>query len=441
MLTAAAFAAGLAFPGSVPPFFWAIAFSVLTLQLAHARDMYTPPFRLPVIDSGRLLITASALAVAILISLRVAVADSPNVVAESVVLGLFAAAFLLAGRIVLVSSVRRAEACVPTLIVGAGMVGRVVAKRLREHPELGLAPVGFLDNEPLYLDDETADLPVLGASWDLERIVEEHQIGHVLVTFSTAPTNVLISLLKRCENLGLQTSYVPRLYERSTEQFAVGRLGSIPIVSFQASNPRSWRFGLKYTLDRIAALLALVLFAPIMAAVAVAVWISLGRPILFRQARVGRDGELFEMLKFRSMRAPEGPEDEQNVVASTEVAPGGVEGADRRTRVGAFIRRTSLDELAQLFNVIKGDMSFVGPRPERPEFVEVFEESIYRYEERHRVKPGITGWAQVNGLRGKTSIADRAEWDSYYIENWSLWFDVKIFLLTLVAVLRSAEVE
>ena len=118
-----------------------------------------------------------------------------------------------------------------------------------------------------------------------------------------------------------------------------------------------------------------------------------------------------------------------------DTAPGGVEGADRRTRVGAFLRRTSLDELPQILNVLKGDMSFVGPRPERPQFVAVFEQTVHRYGDRHRVKSGITGWAQVNGLRGKTSVADRAEWDNYYIDNWSLWLDIRILLRTIPVVL------
>ena len=142
------------------------------------------------------------------------------------------------------------------------------------------------------------------------------------------------------------------------------------------------------------------------------------------------------MLKFRTMvDAPN--EEQQEERFDPNVAPGGVEGADRRTRVGAFLRRWSLDELPQLVNVLKGEMSLVGPRPERPEFVELFEPRIHRYDERHRVRAGITGWAQINGLRGQTSLSDRVEWDNYYIENWSLWLDFKILLMTVVAVVRD----
>jgi lipopolysaccharide/colanic/teichoic acid biosynthesis glycosyltransferase len=172
---------------------------------------------------------------------------------------------------------------------------------------------------------------------------------------------------------------------------------------------------------------------PVLAAAALAVRWSVGGPILFRQARVGRDGREFEILKFRTMR---NGDVEEPFPLDGDLAPGGVEGSDRRTRVGTFLRKTSIDELPQLLNVLKGDMSLVGPRPERPEYVTEFAKRIYRYGERHRVKSGITGWAQVHGLRGKTSISDRAEWDNYYIENFSLWLDLKIVLLTGVTILR-----
>jgi lipopolysaccharide/colanic/teichoic acid biosynthesis glycosyltransferase len=163
----------------------------------------------------------------------------------------------------------------------------------------------------------------------------------------------------------------------------------------------------------------------------------MGRPIFFRQVRVGRDGVPFEILKFRSMKLPTREELEAQARAIAEGLPGGVEGVDRRTKVGVFIRRTSLDELPQLLNVLRGEMSIVGPRPERPEFVSRFESSVYRYTDRHRVKAGITGWAQVHGLRGKTSIDDRAEWDNWYVENFSLWLDVKILLMTAAAIFSA----
>ena len=177
-----------------------------------------------------------------------------------------------------------------------------------------------------------------------------------------------------------------------------------------------------------------MLTAPIFAVAAVGTLVSVGGPVFFRQPRVGRDGRRFEMLKFRSMRTVSEPVILPDLPADT--APGGIEGDDRRTRFGAFLRRTSLDELPQLLNVVRGEMSLIGPRPERPDFVRLFERNVPRYGDRHRVKSGITGWAQVHGLRGKTSLSDRVEWDNFYIENWSLWLDVKILLMTVLAVRR-----
>jgi lipopolysaccharide/colanic/teichoic acid biosynthesis glycosyltransferase len=169
---------------------------------------------------------------------------------------------------------------------------------------------------------------------------------------------------------------------------------------------------------------------------AIAVRLSLGSPVLYRQRRVGRDAVEFDLLKFRSMTNAS-CERESVPELDGDTAPGGVEGADRRTRVGAFLRRTAIDELPQLLNVLRGEMSLVGPRPERPEYAARFRESVRRYDRRVRVKAGMTGWAQINGLRGKTSMSDRVEWDNHYIENWSLWFDLKILVATIPAVFFS----
>jgi len=204
--------------------------------------------------------------------------------------------------------------------------------------------------------------------------------------------------------------------------------------------PKGWQFAVKHALDRVTAALLLLLLGPLVLVSTIAVKLSSRGPVFFRQRRVGRDGRPFDLLKFRSMRLPGDPRGEgPSAPLPDDTAPGGVEGADRRTAVGRLMRRLSIDELPQLFNVLRGDMSLVGPRPERPEFVELFERRVSRYEDRHRVKSGITGWAQVHGLRGKTSLSDRIEWDNYYIENWSLKLDLKILLLTIAAVFRPVE--
>jgi exopolysaccharide biosynthesis polyprenyl glycosylphosphotransferase len=295
--------------------------------------------------------------------------------------------------------------------------------------------VGYLDADPVpeeMVPDRT--IPVLGAPADLDRVAKATRAEHVVLGFSNAPDRLLIPLVQECEDLGLEVSLVPRLFESVNVRVGLEHVGGLPLFGLRSIDPRGWQFAAKHLFDRGAAALLLLLLAPLLLTVAVAVKLSSRGPVFFRQTRIGRDGHTFEMLKFRSMRWEERKGADDNVLLlPSDLAPGGVEGADRRTPFGTLLRRTSIDELPQLINVLKGDMSLVGPRPERPEFVELFGSRIYRYDDRHRVKSGITGWAQVNGLRGKTSLRDRVEWDNHYIENWSLGLDLKILLMTLAA--------
>jgi lipopolysaccharide/colanic/teichoic acid biosynthesis glycosyltransferase len=402
----AAIAAGHATGMATPPARWALAYGCIAILLYQARSLYRVPLTLRIIDDLRVLMTATTLAAVIAITFRLVVSPAPHIAAEFVRLWAFALVYVSAGRVALAWSQiverRRGEGCRRTLIVGAGRIGCLTARRLLEHPEVGLQPVAFLDKEPLEEERIGVGLPVAGASSDL----------------------------------GCTVSVVPRLFESVPERLTIEHLGGVPLITAHHADPRGAHYAIKYALDRLVAFLLLLLVLPALGAAALAVWLSLGRPILFRQRRVGRDRRPFDMLKFRTMHErverPAHPED-----LPEGLAPGGVEGEDRRTRVGRVLRRTSLDELPQLFNVLKGEMSIVGPRPERPEYVSRFEESVDGYRDRHRVKAGITGWAQVHGLRGKTSIADRAEWDNYYIQNFSLWLDLKILLKTAAALLDS----
>jgi exopolysaccharide biosynthesis polyprenyl glycosylphosphotransferase len=239
---------------------------------------------------------------------------------------------------------------------------------------------------------------------------------------------------------------VPRMFDMINNRVGYDTVGGLPLMSFSTVDPQGLPFMVKHAFDRVLALVLLVVLSPVIALAGLAVRLSSPGPILFSQRRVGRDGKVFSFYKFRSMRTPEGQgsggEGEISALEfllGGDTAPGGVEGTDRRTAVGRFLRRTSLDELPQLLNVLRGDMSIIGPRPERPEFVELFRHDITRYGDRHRVKSGITGWAQVHGLRGQTSLAERVEWDNYYIAHWSLGLDVKILALTFVALFRNAE--
>jgi exopolysaccharide biosynthesis polyprenyl glycosylphosphotransferase len=416
---------------------WLAVYGVLVLLILYARGMYEWHLRLRTLDDVRTVLTSTLLAGMGVITLRLLLpGDVDDLAGQSIRLWAFSAVYLAAGRVALdwsQAKARRAgETARPTLIVGAGRVGRLTAKRLLEHPEFGLRPVGFLDKEPL--DEPGLPVPVLGASWDLERVVEQHGVEHVVVTFSTAPSEILLREVKHCEELGLGVSLVPRLFESVTERLSVEHIGGLPLIAVRRPNPRGLEFALKYGLDRLVAAALLLVAGPVLLVLALGTLLSVGRPIFYRQPRVGRDGRRFEMLKLRSMRAVSEPVVLPDLPHDT--APGGVEGGDRRTRFGAFLRRTSLDELPQLLNVLQGEMSLVGPRPERPDFVELFEQNVHRYGDRHRVKSGITGWAQVHGLRGKTSLSDRVEWDNYYIENWSLWLDFKILLMTVWAIRR-----
>jgi exopolysaccharide biosynthesis polyprenyl glycosylphosphotransferase len=420
-----------------------LLFPPLALVLLWATGLYRRRLRYQLLDDFRLIVGATAIATMATVTLSVLAGASSGAV-EGVRLWLFATVYLAASRAGVVSSVvasrRRGEGGAPTLIVGAGHVGRLVAKRLVEHPELGLRPVGFLDKEPRDRDDaapESPALPVLGASWDLLDVIGARGIQHVVVTFSTAPHDVMLRLVGECTRRGVHVTLVPRLFEKVPRNLTIDYLGGLPLLTIDPTIPQSGSYKFKYLVDRVAAAVALVLLSPLLLVIGVGVLVSLGRPILFRQVRIGCDGRAFEMLKFRSMRA--GPTAAADSAARVDVAPGGVEGDDRRTALGTVLRRTSLDELPQLLNVLRGEMSLIGPRPERPEFVRIFAEHVYRYDERHRVKSGITGWAQVNGLRGKTSLADRVEWDNWYIENCSPWLDLKIALKTLAAVVRSGS--
>jgi exopolysaccharide biosynthesis polyprenyl glycosylphosphotransferase len=433
-------------PGGVPqtPTVWLVMFSAAIIFCFYLRGMYVPPLRLEFVEALRMVVTSTALAVVVTMTARVLFANDAYVAVETVRYWLVAIAGLTAGRSVVLwleARARRAgEATRRTLIVGGGRVGMLAAKRLLNEPELGLRPVGFLDDDPLDPDAAPAGLPVL-TNRTLESAVGEFGVNHVIIAFSRASHEELLAVARDCWRLGVSVSVVPRLFEIQGERVITEHLGGLPLVEMRPSNPHGWQFRVKYALDRVVAALALFVLLPVFALIALAVRITMGSPILYRQLRVGRDGHTFEMLKFRTLRAS-APGAEADADWADEQL-GEAVGAeydpivDRITPVGAFLRRWSGDELPQLWNVLRGDMSLIGPRPERAAYVARFEQGLYRYGDRHRVKSGLTGWAQVNGLRGKTSLMDRTEWDNHYIENWSLWLDLKILLLTLKALVHG----
>jgi exopolysaccharide biosynthesis polyprenyl glycosylphosphotransferase len=314
------------------------------------------------------------------------------------------------------------------LVVGAGRLGRAVVDKLAEHPEAGLRAVGFVDDDPGKQGMAYRGVPIVGETADAAAVVEQRRVDAVFLALPLEAHRAMLAVLKDVARTVADVRVVPDLLQYITFRAGVEDLDGLPVVHLTQVPLTGWMSLVKRTLDLSIATVSLAVLSPVFAAIALAIRFSDGRPVFYRQRRMGLDGRPFEILKFRSMRT--GAEDE---LGPTWAAPDD----PRRTPVGRFLRRWSLDELPQLVNVVKGEMSLVGPRPERPEFVREFKEKFPQYMVRHRVRAGMTGWAQVNGWRGATSLAKRIEYDLYYIENWSLALDVKILWLTLRHGLRS----
>ncbi len=315
----------------------------------------------------------------------------------------------------------------PTIIVGCGQVGGQLAQTLLEHPEYGLEPVGFVDDSPL-LPAEQQRIPLLGGTTALSDLLLEHRVRNVIVAFCSSRESVIVDVLRTCDRMACEIFLVPRFYELHGAGRDHELVWGVPMVRLRRAAYRTVTWRLKRATDAVVSLLMMVALAPVFAACALAVRLEGGPGVIFRQERVGLDGRPFTMLKFRSLK----PADEHESASNWTI-----EGDKRLGRVGRFLRSTSLDELPQLCNVLRGEMSLVGPRPERPYFVREFTKEFPRYMARHRVPAGMTGWAQINGLRGNTDISDRARFDNYYIENWSLWEDAKIILRTAAQMLGA----
>lgn len=428
---------------------WLVAFDAATILLLHARGLYRFRLRSSLFDDLGASVVCTLLAAAGVMTARSLVAPDLHIASETMYLWAFVAPNLLVVRSARLLTDRwrfRRGGTSNTLIIGAGAIGRQVAQRLVERPEMGLHPVGFLDKDPLLPTLAGSGPPVLGASWDLEEQVALHRVETVVFTFSTAPHHVYLDLMRRSHALGLHVVVVPRLFEQMTGRVELSHLGGLGLLQMNPVPPCSRRFVAKYLVDRLIAGLALLALAPLMVVLALAVRLSSPGPVLFRQRRVGLDGREFDMLKFRTMTGSPETHGEADAAWAERVRNGRVALAeaqsaptvlDRRTPLGRILRMCSLDELPQLINVLRGEMSLIGPRPERVAMARSFEQSIPRYGDRHRVKPGMTGWAQVQGLRGDTSLEDRVEWDNHYVENWTPWFDLKILLLTVSAVVSA----
>jgi Undecaprenyl-phosphate glucose phosphotransferase len=307
------------------------------------------------------------------------------------------------------------------LVAGAGDLGKMVAETITAHRELGYRVVGFLDDSGR--GSGPSSLPILGTLDQAMEVAAVHRVDELYVALPLEEHAKLLRLIKCVGNECIDIKVVPDLVQYATIKAALDDLDGIPIISLNEVPLRGWNSMVKRGMDAALGSFLLAVLSPFFLLVGILIKLKGGRgPVLFRQERVSVDGKAFQMYKFRSMRHD--AEKETGPVFASAEDP-------RRTDIGIWLRRYNLDEFPQLINVVLGDMSLVGPRPERPPFVQQFKERIPQYMLRHRVKSGITGWAQVNGWRGNTSIEKRIEYDLYYIENWSLLLDVKILILTL----------
>ncbi|MCD6285391.1 MAG: undecaprenyl-phosphate glucose phosphotransferase [Anaerolineae bacterium] len=313
------------------------------------------------------------------------------------------------------------------LIVGVGDIARMILQRVLWTPELGYDAVGVVQMRARTLD-ELLGVPVVGSAEELSSIIDAREVDEVIIALPEETShNDLMWLISQCERGRVMIRVYPDLFQIMAGAVSISEMGGLPMLTVRDVALSGWRRVAKRLVDVVGASAGLVLLSPVMVLISALIKLESPGPAFYVQERMGLDARPFPIIKFRSMR-PDA--EKQGPGWTTEDDP-------RRTRIGSFLRKTNLDELPQFINVVLGSMSLVGPRPERPIYVEQFRRSIPRYMERHREKAGVTGWAQVNGYRGDTSIIERTKYDLWYCENWSLLLDVKILLRTVVQVFKS----
>ncbi|MGR3301812.1 MAG: undecaprenyl-phosphate glucose phosphotransferase [Candidatus Scalindua sp.] len=308
------------------------------------------------------------------------------------------------------------------LIVGTGGMGREVTDRVHNHPELGIKIKGFLSEDNSQVGDELEGFKVLDTIKNIRNVVVNHKIDIVFITLSLSAQEKLKSVLDDIDDEMVSIMVIPDLFEFATLRGGIGEFEGMPIISLRDTPLYGWNIVIKRVTDIVLSLIIVLVTSPLMLVISLLIKATSRGPVFYSQERMGLDGKIFNMLKYRTM----------TIEAEKETGPVWAAKDDsRRTPIGAFLRKTSLDELPQFFNVLKGDMSIVGPRPEREFFIQQFRNKIPKYMLRHKMKTGITGWAQISGWRGNTSLEKRIECDLYYIENWSLRLDLEIMWLTI----------
>jgi exopolysaccharide biosynthesis polyprenyl glycosylphosphotransferase len=405
-----------------------LQFALLVLAFAWL-GLYTSRLSMSVLDDLPRLVGGSVLAVTLSVTVAVIHGEGRadyQMLARAALLALGVVLVRASGYALMRYLRRVGLTSRRAVIIGADQVGLTLAHRLQEHPEHGLRVVGFVDSDPPSTGLPLS-APLLGGQDSLVRILRHHKAQVAILAFLHEREADLAAQLRECAGSGVELFFVPRFLQIHGHNHGVDMVRGIPLARIRQAPFHSLGWPLKRIVDVAIASIATIIVAPLMLLAAFAVRLETGPGVLFRQIRVGRDGHPFTCYKFRSLK-PAGEKESQELWS--------VANDSRMGPVGRFIRAWSIDELPQLFNVLRGDMSIVGPRPERPHFVSKFTDEYPGYHDRHRVPVGLTGFAAVNGLRGDTSIAERVEFDNLYIETWSLWLDVKIVIRTFAAVFR-----
>jgi exopolysaccharide biosynthesis polyprenyl glycosylphosphotransferase len=400
----------------------------LTVAIFIAGGQYRPRRHVSILDqlpglTGRVMVSVAV--VAIIAAMR---HDSVDYVVNFVRTLAVAGGLVIVGRVITakftVLARRRRWVEHTAVIIGAGPVALELARLLRRYPQYGLRFLGWVDSRAAAPDGP----PLIGTLDDLEAVIAMTRCEVLIIADTDYAESELMEVLARPGSVKCDLWAVPRLWGSGSQGRLPDHIGAIPVVQIRHTALSGPRWLLKRLSDIVFATLALVVLSPLLLLCAIGTRIEGGRGIFFRQIRIGRYGKPFRIIKFRTML----PADEHESQTHWSIA-----GDPRIGPVGRFMRRLSLDELPQLWNILRGDMTVVGPRPERPHFVEKFSAEHTGYAMRHRVPVGLTGLAQVSGLRGDTPISDRARFDNYYIENWSLWLDTKVVLRTIAEVMRG----
>ena len=307
------------------------------------------------------------------------------------------------------------------VIVGMGKIARDIARKVQNSPELGYHIVGVVNVRP-HNKSSVFGVPVIGDYHELPYLIDAYRVEQVIIALPDAQRSELVELISLCRRGRVDIKIYPDMFSYMARDLSVDDLDGTPLLTVRDIAMRGWKLSLKRLMDIVGAVIGLIFLSPFMVLTAIIVRLESRGPVFYTQERMGLDERPFQMIKFRTMR--------QDAEAG---GPGWtVENDPRVTKLGKFMRRTNWDEIPQFINVLVGEMSLVGPRPERPMYVQEFRDHIPRYMERHREKSGMTGWAQVNGLRGDTSIQERTVFDLWYVENWSLWLDMKIIIRTVL---------